>query len=306
MVRARLRARRTKLGVSAMPIAMISFPSVPPSAVTMMSASSRVGNAISMSALRMMAVSRAPPRVPARMPSGTPTRKPQNTEARPTCSETRAPQMMRLRMSRPNSSVPSRWRSTAPGPLSTASEYCADGLSGAMRGAAAASTIMATAIRMPSPSGSQRRRCPPRDRRGSSRPRVTPRSSDSARGLMAIAIPGLPVGDPRVDDRVEHVDGQVDDDDDHGEHGDGALGERVVPGPDGVHQHLAEPGAREHGLGEHGAGQRDRHEEPDDGEERDHHVAERVLVDHRALDLPLGPRGADVVLADHLQHGRAR
>ena len=51
--------------------------------------------------------------------------------------------MMRLRMSRPNSSVPSRWRSTAPGPLSTASEYCADGLSGAMRGAAAASRIMA-------------------------------------------------------------------------------------------------------------------------------------------------------------------
>jgi len=95
------------LGVSAIPIAMISFVSVPPSAVTMMSASSRVGKAISMSAHRMMAVSTAPPRVPAKMPSGTPTRKPQNTEARPTCSETRAPQMMRLRMSRPNSSVPS-------------------------------------------------------------------------------------------------------------------------------------------------------------------------------------------------------
>src|SRR3990170_2248024 len=76
------------------------------------------------------------------MPSGTPSAKPKITEARPTWSDTRAPQMIRLKRSRPNSSVPRACRSTAPGPLSTASANCADGLNGARRGAPAAITII--------------------------------------------------------------------------------------------------------------------------------------------------------------------
>ena len=101
MVRARLRASRTKFGVSATPMASISFASEPPSAATMISASSSVGKAISMSAHRMMSVSTRPPLTPARMPSGTPSTNPKITEARPTSSETRAPQITRLKMSRP-------------------------------------------------------------------------------------------------------------------------------------------------------------------------------------------------------------
>src|SRR2546426_673667 len=90
-----------------------------------------------------------PPCMPATMPSGTPSAKPKITEARPTCSEIRAPQMMRLKTSRPNSSVPRTWRSCAPGPLRTASAYWADGLRGARSGAAAATTTMVSAMRTP-------------------------------------------------------------------------------------------------------------------------------------------------------------
>jgi hypothetical protein len=107
MVSARLRASRTKFGVNATPMARISFGREPPSAVTMISARSRVGNAISMSEARMTSISIRPPQTPARMPSGTPSTKAKTTDARPTWSDTRAPQMMRLRRSRPNSSVPS-------------------------------------------------------------------------------------------------------------------------------------------------------------------------------------------------------
>ena len=167
-------------------MARISLISDPPSAVTMISASSKVGNAISMSAPRMTIVSTRPPRNPATMPRGTPTAKPKTTEARPTSSDTRAPQMIRLRRSRPNSSVPSQWPSTAPGPLRTAWENCADGLRGAMSGAAAAMTIIATASSAPMPMGSHRRSC------GPSRPRAAPRdtgmgrSAGSARRTMAM------------------------------------------------------------------------------------------------------------------------
>ena len=214
MVRARLRARRTKFGVSATPMARISLTSEPPSAVTMISASSRVGKAISMSAPRMMSVSTRPPERRRRCPAAPPARRPKTTEASPTSSDTRAPQMMRLRMSRPNSSVPSRWRSTAPGPLSTASENCADGLMGAMSGAAAAIDDHGHGQRQPDA-----------DRaatgagtaagvlRGSSLGPGTVRSTGSARandGHRALLGSGLPVGDPRVDDGVEHVDDQVD------------------------------------------------------------------------------------------------
>ena len=134
------------------------------------------------------------------------------------------------------------------------------------------------------------------------------RSTGSARRMMAIvASSSGPTGRRCAGRRRRRaVDDQVDGDDGHGEHGDGALGQRVVAGADGVDQHLAEAGPREDRLGEHGAGEGDRDEDPDDREQRDHHVAERVLVDHQALPLALGAGGADVVLADHLQHGRAR
>ena len=94
--------------------------------------------------------------------------------------------MIRLRMSRPNSSVPSAWRSTTPGPLRTASENWADGLSGAMSGAAAAITIMASASSAPMPMGSQRRRTARTAPRAGSAGAAATRSTGSAWRAMAI------------------------------------------------------------------------------------------------------------------------
>ena len=58
---------------------------------------------------RMMKASTMPPRKPARSPSPTPTTTDSTTDANPTSSEIRAPNMRADRMSRPWSSVPSRY-----------------------------------------------------------------------------------------------------------------------------------------------------------------------------------------------------
>ena len=69
---------------------------------------------------------------------------------------------------------------------------------------------------------------------------------------------------------------------------------------------LPSPRACEHRLGQHRAGQGNGHEQADDRQQRDHHVAQRVLVDHEALVQALGARRADVIGADNLEHGGAR
>src|SRR6266542_1607295 len=149
--------------------------------------------------------------------------------------------MIRLNRSRPNSSVPKACRSTAPGPLSTASANCADGLKGAMRGAPAAIMIMASAMTTPIPIGAYRRSARAMGRLGTSWNAPAAGSSELASRMMAIAAGShfLSVGDPWVDDHVEHVDHEIDGDDDHGEDGDSALGQWVVTREDGVDEHLA-------------------------------------------------------------------
>ena len=64
-------------------MARTSLTSESPSAVTMMSASKRVGNTINMSEARMISVSIVPPRTPAKIPAAPPNTKLQSTETRP-------------------------------------------------------------------------------------------------------------------------------------------------------------------------------------------------------------------------------
>jgi hypothetical protein len=150
-----------KLGVSATPIAMISLSNEPPRAVTMIKAKSSVGNANNMSVTRKITASVPPPLNPAKMPRGTPTMNPTITAPTPTCSDTRVPQMMRLRRSRPNSSVPNKCLPEN-GPLKTKSENWADGLSGEISGAKMAQRIITTTITMPMPMGMSLRNRRPR------------------------------------------------------------------------------------------------------------------------------------------------
>ena len=132
-----------------MPIATISFTNEPPRAATIIRARSNVGKAMSISVRRMISIATLPPRNPAVIPNGTPSAKPTTTAARPTCKETRAPQIIRLSRSRPNSSVPRRCFPPAPGPLRTYAENCSEGLKGAHHGARAATRIMMITSTMP-------------------------------------------------------------------------------------------------------------------------------------------------------------
>ena len=115
-----------------------SLTSAPSSAATVRARISG-GNEKRASIVRMITESTAPRKNPAIRPSGMAT-----TAARPTISnaarsEMRAPQMRRLRMSRPRSSVPSQCE--ADGPALTALMSWAFGGCGATSGAKMAATI---------------------------------------------------------------------------------------------------------------------------------------------------------------------
>src|SRR5437588_768985 len=57
-----------------------------------------------------------------------------------------------------------------------------------------------------------------------------------------------------------------------------------------------EPGNVEDDLGDHGAADQDRHRDPDDGDDRDERIAERVYPHDGPLRYTLRPRRPDVVL----------
>ncbi len=73
-----------------------------------------------------------------------------------------------------------------------------------------------------------------------------------------------------------------------------------------VAEHAAHGVPLEHRLGDHGAAEDAADVDGHDGGQRDHRVAEPVAHDHRALRQTFGPRRADVVLVEHLEHARPR
>src|SRR5438309_7259355 len=192
----------------------------------------------------------------------------------------RIPQISRLRTSRPNSSVPSRWWTELPWIVWARS--CLMGSYGATTGASAATrtrkTIHATASTRPG-------RRPPRLRvvTRSTSPVVAicqalagRRSSSIARATRS--PPGLSPclsPDPGVEDRVGEVDPQVDEDDDPDEDGRHPLHDREVLLRHAVDQHRAHSGDHEDALDEDGDPQQRA------GDQADHR-------DHRAQGVPQG------------------
>src|SRR6185437_511117 len=84
----------------------------------------------------------------------------------------------------------------------------------------------------------------------------------------------------RVDKTVDEIDGEVDEDvDDADEEHEALDGARVLRhhGRDRV---VADPRPREDGLHHHVAGHQEAEDPPEQGDHRDHAVAERVAVDH--------------------------
>ena len=133
------RTSRVAVGVPQMPTAIVVFKMLGPSTETTAMASSRYGKASSTSTTRMISMSTQPPAKPARQPRASANPSAIATESTPTSSATRLPKMMRERMSRPNSSAPSR--NLPLGFARFSIRLCLAGSAGASHGAPAAVTI---------------------------------------------------------------------------------------------------------------------------------------------------------------------
>ena len=104
---------------------------------------------------------------------------------------------------------------------------------------------------------------------------------------------------------VEQVDDEVDDDDDRRDQQDAALQRRIVAPADRLDQPFADAGPGEDRLGEHGARHQRADLQADDRDDGDERVAQRVHADDAEAAQALGACGAHIVLAQHLEHGRA-
>ncbi len=113
------------------------------------------------------------------------------------------------------------------------------------------------------------------------------------------------ISDPRIDHRIENVDGEVHQDVGKAEQQHDALDDRVVAAQDGIDREAAEPGNGEYALGDHGAADQERDADADDRHDRHRGILERMHEQDAALADALGARGADVVLLQHLEHRRA-
>src|SRR6266481_5444814 len=170
---------------------------------------------------------------------------------------------------------------------------------------AARSVLMATAprprsIEMRAPWMTRLRMSRPKSSVPSRRPRAP---SGLPRITRKRDMPGrLAEADPRVEEAVDHVDQQVQRDDAGGQEQVDALDDGVVTPGDGVEQELPHAGDDEDALHDDGPAEEGRELEAHHGDHRDHRVLEDVAGDDERLRQTLGPRGADVVLAQHLEH----
>src|SRR6516225_11138129 len=250
-------------------------------------ASSTPGSASMMSTRPIAPSPNAPPRYAATRPSASPVPSPTRTTPTPAPSEMAAPCTTRVRMSRPNSSVPMRW--LGDGGWSLAGTSMRIGFP--VNAGPATATTNRNASRTPpthplAPSWIRRR-----DRRD--------------RPLRNPAGGGALVSNARVEESIGHIRQHVEGREHHREQQDGALHEHVVARRERLDGQVADPGPGEHGLRDHRAAEqisgfqrRDR----DDGDER---VRERVPPHQPQEPQPLPPRGPRAVLMQHLEQAAA-
>src|SRR5213080_1341066 len=197
-------------------------------------------------------------------------------------------------MSRPRWSVPSQC--SAFGRPSVYVASVAIGSCVCSQGASTAVTSMIAVMAPPAaPSGLRRMNRPsvvPHPGRAGAP--TTTRSTGTPTGLATIAH-------ARVEHAVEHVDEEVAEDHHDGDEHHEVLHDRVVAPQDRLHEEPCDAGQVEDGLGHHETADEERELDADDGDHGQDRVLERVVPDDHALRLPLGPCGADVVLAHDLE-----
>src|SRR5262245_51422598 len=195
--------------------------------------------------------------------------------------------MMRESMSRPSGSVPSGKRGSPPSTQAGGSlakpRNCSIGECGASNGANTAIRQMAMTMTRPITAPRFSRKDRQNSRRG---PGTAWRE-----GLRATSA-GM--ADPRVDDAVEHVDQEIEEDDDTGDQQDAALEGRIVAPADRFDEPVADARPGEDRLGEHGAGHEGGDLEPDRGDDRDKGVAQSMDADDADWRQALGAGGADI------------
>src|SRR5438105_809206 len=169
-------------------------------------------------------------------------------------------------MSRPTGSVPSRNCDVPPlahaGGVNVNSRYCSFGGWGL--------TISAKSARSTSSTTSARPINAPRlcayDRQNSAR-----RPGGAPVPTAGVASSGMTY--PRIDHAVEHVDDEIDADDDRRDQQNAALDNRIIARLDAVDQPIADARPGENRFGEDRARQQQTDLEADDGDDRDQRIA---------------------------------
>src|SRR5712692_3180538 len=200
-------------------------------------------------------------------------------------------------MSRPRWSVPNQCS-----PVGAPSVYAASVEIGSCvwRTAAKRAVTTITSMSTPpaAPSGFFRKKRP-------SAVHAPPRARGSAPTASSAGLTAT-IADSRIQDAIQHVYGEVrQDHHDRDEHHEG-LDDRVVAPEDRVHEEAGDAREVEHALGDDQAPDEKSELDPDHGDHRQHRVLEGVAPDDDAAGLALGPRRADVVLAQHLEERGAR
>src|SRR5215213_8944133 len=231
---------------------------------------------------------------------------PSTAELKPTISAVRAPNTSREKMSRPNWSVPSQW--TRLGASIMAVKSFSAGSNGAIQSASPPARNITTTITRPKvPSGWRRTKLS--DAAQAVRLGTSVSCGEAvAAGLGRVTVIAGPsrVADARVEPGIEQVDDEV------GEHEDGdhqhgqRLRHDVVLVLHRLHEQPADAVQVEDLLGDDQAADQEGELDADQGDHRQQRVLERMAVDDDLLEQPFGTGGADIVLAHHLEHGRAR
>src|SRR5205809_52813 len=289
------RTMRATRGAYTIPMATMTLATLGPSEAISAMARMMAGKAMSPSITRITGLS-SRRQYPAASPQTSPTAKASSTTAAPTSSESRAPYTTRLHTSRPTSSVPNQC--AAPGAVRRADTSMRSG-SPAMTGASTPTSVVTASSTRPT---TVARRRTSRESQSARR-----RTGSAGRGRARTLMPMRSlVSHPRIEHHVREVHGQVHE---HVEARDAehhALDHGIVAAQHGRDDQPAEPGNVEDLLHDDRAGDEDRERDADDGDRRDHGVLQRMLVDDGALAQAARATGHDELLAQHVEHGRAR
>src|SRR5690606_10026779 len=111
-----------------------------------------------------------------------------------------------------------------------------------------------------------------------------------------VVSPASVIADPRIDEGVDQVDGQVDEHEGHGDDEDAGLDYRVVVAVDRLGQQPPDAWPGEDRFGDDGPAQKVPCLQPYDGGDGDECVAQYVAVEDRVLGKALGAGGSHVVV----------